>query len=73
MQAVVPAGIRRRFDMIGRFEENTIYNENFYKAIKEIPDKSIDCVYIDIPYKYTTGGGYQLPSAKDLRNESVNF
>ncbi len=43
--------------MIGRFEENTIYNENFYKTIKEIPDKSIDCVYIDIPYEYTTGGG----------------
>lgn len=42
--------------MIGRFEENTIYNEDSYTAIKDIPDKSIDCVYIDIPYLYDNGG-----------------
>lgn len=42
--------------MIGRFEENTIYNEDCYTAIKDIPDKSIDCVYIDIPYLYDNVG-----------------
>ena len=42
--------------MIGRFEENHIYNEDCYKAIKDIPDKSIDLVYTDIPYLYQQGG-----------------
>ena len=27
-----------------------------YKLIKDIPDKSIDLVYIDIPYEYESGG-----------------
>lgn len=39
-----------------KYEANNIYNEDCYKAIKEIPDKSIDCIYVDIPYLY--GGGY---------------
>lgn len=43
--------------MIGRFTENTIYNEDCYKAIKDIPDKSVDCVYTDIPYLFLAGGG----------------
>ena len=41
---------------IGRFETNNIYNEDCYKAIKDIPDKSIDLVYIDIPYLIDNGG-----------------
>lgn len=36
--------------------ENNIYNVDCYKAIKDVPDKSIDCVYIDIPYLYNQGG-----------------
>lgn len=43
--------------MIGRFEVDKIYNEDCYKAIKDIPDKSIDCVYVDIPYLFQGGGG----------------
>ena len=27
-----------------------------YKLIKDIPDKSIDLVYIDVPYEYESGG-----------------
>lgn len=42
--------------MIGRFEIDKIYNEDCYKAIKDIPDKSIDCVYVDIPYLFQGGG-----------------
>lgn len=42
--------------MLGRFELNKIYNEDCYKAIKDIPDKSIDCIYTDIPYLYQQGG-----------------
>ena len=42
---------------IGRFELNKVYNEDCYKAIKDIPDKSIDLVYIDIPYDFEANGG----------------
>lgn len=39
---------------IGRFEIDNIYNEDCYQAIKDIPDKSIDLVYIDPPYDFMT-------------------
>lgn len=32
------------------YQPNNIYNVDSYKAIKEIPDKSIDCIYVDVPY-----------------------
>ena len=38
-------------------KENQVYNVDCYKAIKDIPDKSIDCIYTDIPYLYNNGGG----------------
>lgn len=41
---------------LGNFETNNIYNVDCYKAIKELPDKSIDCIYVDIPYLYNQGG-----------------
>ena len=37
-------------------KENQVYNVDCYKAIKDIPDKSIDCIYTDIPYLYLNGG-----------------
>lgn len=41
-----------------KFEDmiNTIQLGNCYELIKNIPDKSIDLVYIDIPYLIGTGG-----------------
>ena len=42
---------------IGRFKLNNVYNEDCYKAIKDIPDKSVDLIYTDIPYLYSNGGG----------------
>lgn len=51
---------------IGKYELNNIYCEDSYKAIKEIPDKSIDLIVTDPPYliENTTagGGGVILPS-----------
>lgn len=38
-------------------ELNVIYNEDCYEGIKKIPDKSIDLVYIDIPYDLEDNGG----------------
>lgn len=42
---------------LGRFETDHIYCEDSYKAIKELPDKCIDCIYTDIPYLYNQGSG----------------
>lgn len=39
---------------------NKITCGDCYKLIKEIPDKSIDCVYTDIPYQMTFSGGGTL-------------
>ena len=41
---------------LGRFETDHIYCEDSYKAIKDLPDKCIDCIYTDIPYLYNQGG-----------------
>ncbi len=38
-------------------EKNKIYLGDSYKLIKQILDKSIDCIYVDIPYFY--GGDNQ--------------
>lgn len=40
-------------------EVDIIYNDDCYKKIKEIPDNSIDCIYIDIPYLFEDGGTSQ--------------
>lgn len=45
---------------LGEFELDQIYNLDCYEAIKKIPDKSIDCIYTDIPYNMTFGGGGHL-------------
>lgn len=41
------------------YEPNNIYNVDCYKAIKDIPDKSIDLIVTDPPYliENTTAGG----------------
>lgn len=41
-------------------EFNKIYNLDCYKAIKDLPDNCIDCVYIDVPYLFIQGGGRTL-------------
>ena len=42
---------------MNKYKPNNIYNVDCYEAIKGIPDKSIDLVYIDIPYLIDHGGG----------------
>ncbi len=42
--------------MLGEYKLNEIYNEDSYEAIKKIPDKSVDCIYVDVPYLYQKGG-----------------
>ena len=38
-------------------QTNKIYHGDSYKLIKEIPDKSIDLIYTDIPYDVVGNGG----------------
>lgn len=38
-------------------EKIRLINADCYTAIKDIPDKSIDLVYIDVPYQFEQGGG----------------
>ena len=42
-----------------------------YKLIKDIPDKSIDLVYIDIPYLYEGGYGKRLVESNKLGNNDI--
>ncbi|QVK21744.1 site-specific DNA-methyltransferase [Mycoplasmatota bacterium] len=37
--------------MLGKYCYNKIYNEDSYKAIKQLPDNCIDLIVIDPPYK----------------------
>lgn len=39
-----------------KYELNNAYQADSFKAIKEIPDKSVDCIYVDVPYLYDNGG-----------------
>lgn len=51
-----------------KFEKmiNTIQLGNCYEMIKDIPDNSIDLVYIDIPYLIESGGAGTSPIAKRI-------
>lgn len=53
---------------------NTIVLGDSYELIKKIPDKSIDCVYTDIPYLYIQGGegNSDLGKRMKIKKESLN-
>ena len=48
------------------YEINNIYHADCYKAIKKIPDKSIDLIYTDIPYLIEHGGTGQSALAQRI-------
>lgn len=62
---------------LGRFETDQVYCEDCYKAIKEIPDKSIDCIYTDIPYLFHIGfeNDTLRNDARELKtiNDGINY
>lgn len=49
-----------------KYEINNIYNLDSYIAIKELPDKSIDCIYTDIPYLFDDGGSGGSPLSQRI-------
>jgi DNA modification methylase len=55
---------------LGKYEIDKIYNEDCYQAIKNIPDKSIDLVYVDIPYEVVVSGGGII--SKKMNSVSYN-
>lgn len=60
-----------------KFEDmlNTITLGDSYELIKDIPDKSVDLVYIDIPYDtaYSGGGSFKnkVKNAVITMNENI--
>ena len=54
-------------------EPNNIYLGDCYELIKEIPDKSVDLVYTDIPYLFDNGGTDKSELAKRLVNRKVEL
>lgn len=53
--------------MLGKYKLNQIYNEDCYEALKNIPDKSVDLVYIDIPYLFEKGGSSTSPLSQRIK------
>ena len=51
-------------------ETNKIYHADCYDLIKQIPDKSIDCIYTDIPYLHMQGGSGSGALAKRIKTKS---
>lgn len=49
-----------------KYEPSNIYLANAYEAIKKLPDKSIDCIYTDIPYEFDKGGNGDSPLHKRI-------
>jgi len=59
-----------------KYEADNIYNEDCYKAIKEIPDKSIDLIVTDPPYlieNTKAGGGTQLSKSIQKMNDELEL
>lgn len=49
---------------------NTIQLGDCYELIKNIPDKSIDCIYVDVPYLMVSGGaGKSEISQRSAKNK----
>lgn len=56
--------------MIGPFELDSIVCTDAYKAIKLIPNNSVDMIYCDIPYLYQQGGGGSSELGKRIKNRA---
>lgn len=59
--------------MLGNYQLNTIYNEDCYLALPNIPDQSIDLIYVDVPYLYKTGGGGYTELSKRVAKQKLEL
>lgn len=53
---------------LGKYETNNIYCEDSYKAIKNIPDKSVDLIVTDPPYELDNIGSKKNSISKTFAN-----
>lgn len=53
-------------------ELNKIYLGDAYELIKQVPDKSVDLVYIDPPYSYDTSFGNRLLEQGKITEKTKN-
>lgn len=60
-------------ELLGEFELNNVYCGDSYKLIKEIPDKSVDCIYTDIPYLYQQGSTGQCGLSQRLAKRKLEL
>jgi len=51
-------------------EVNKIYLGDCYQLIKQIPDKSIDCIYTDVPYLFDSHGKGHSELAERMNNKN---
>ena len=56
-----------------KIEPNNIYCGDCYELIKDIPDKSIDLIYTDIPYLYSQGGGGKSTLGKNAAKKRLEL
>ena len=54
-------------------EINKIFNVDAYEAIKDIPDKSIDCIYTDIPYLIDNHGFGKSDLGNRMKNKTSDL
>lgn len=50
-------------------EQISLLHGDCYELIKQIPDKSIDLIYTDIPYQYESGVASDSPLSKRISKE----
>lgn len=56
-----------------KIERNNIYLGDSYELIKLVPDKSIDCIYTDIPYLHLTGGSGKSRVARAITKQNAEI
>lgn len=54
-------------------EPNNIYLGDCYKLIKDVPDKSIDLVYVDIPYLFADHGTSKTELGERVSKRELQF
>ncbi len=60
-------------DDLEEIEINKVYFKDSNDFIKNIPDKSIDCIYTDVPYLYELGGAGKSELGQRLDNMKVQL
>lgn len=58
---------------MNKYQPNNIYNVDCYEALKDLPDKSIDLIYVDIPYLHDSHGAGKGELAKRKTKNDIEL